>query len=375
VAWNEKYVSVSGAGAADGSSAANAWTLAGAISGVAAGDRVNVLAGTYANATTNRTFGTAGSTTAPIWWRGYNTTIGDCDVDPTLARPEITFTTGLGTFSGAWNIFSSLNFSSTRTSAAAFTVGATAASPQRFIRCRFANTGNNANAHCFLTAGSASSRIYLHECHVSAHASANFVSSGPRAIELTDCVVESGITLVNLLTSAGMLTAARTIFRGCSSHGVIQTISSAVVLYHCTFYDIGGDGVRWTAAPAVGSSVERCVFSSVGGYGVNNSTGTNTGNVILNGNLYHSVTSGQTNGFGDWPDLGALTDASSPFADAAGGDYSLAFASAGRAVESIYENLTTTSSYPDTGAVQHYEPTDAEIAQAVWEYADRTLTG
>src|SRR5688572_31804779 len=103
MAWTERYVSVAGGGAHDGTSEADAWTLADAIAAYGTGQRINVKAGTYANTTTGRTFATAGTTTAPIWWRGYNTTIGDLDdvVDGAASGPQITFTTGLMTISGA----------------------------------------------------------------------------------------------------------------------------------------------------------------------------------------------------------------------------------------------------------------------------------
>src|SRR3954447_7437305 len=99
MAWTERYVRSDAAGGGDGTTNTNsgangAWTLAEAVANEAAGMRINVRAGTYASTTTSRTFAAAGTTTAPIWWRGFNSTPGDIDSDPTLTKPSLTFTTG-----------------------------------------------------------------------------------------------------------------------------------------------------------------------------------------------------------------------------------------------------------------------------------------
>ena len=81
--FTEMYASVAGAGAHDGTSAANAWTMAEATAGVSASDRVNCLAGTYiANDTTSEVIDldVAGGFGTWIEWRAYTTTIGDFSV-------------------------------------------------------------------------------------------------------------------------------------------------------------------------------------------------------------------------------------------------------------------------------------------------------
>jgi len=47
MAITEKYASVAGAGDHNGTSAAHAWTLAEAIAAAVAGDRINLISGTY----------------------------------------------------------------------------------------------------------------------------------------------------------------------------------------------------------------------------------------------------------------------------------------------------------------------------------------
>ena len=78
MAITEKYVTTTGAGAHDGTSEANAWSLTEAIAAAAAGNRVNVKAGTYTLGA-GATF-PAGTVAAPIIWRGYSSTIGDLTV-------------------------------------------------------------------------------------------------------------------------------------------------------------------------------------------------------------------------------------------------------------------------------------------------------
>ncbi len=77
----ERYASVAGSGSHDGTSAANAWTIAEATANVVAGNRVNCLAGTYIADDSSSSavmdldvIGTVGSW---IEWRAYTTTIGD----------------------------------------------------------------------------------------------------------------------------------------------------------------------------------------------------------------------------------------------------------------------------------------------------------
>tara|TARA_R110000851_G_scaffold22894_3_gene67625 strand:- start:122 stop:1135 length:1014 start_codon:yes stop_codon:yes gene_type:complete len=87
----ERYCSVAGSGAHDGSSAANAWTMAEATANVVAGDRVNCLAGTYIAEDSGQNcvmdIDVAGTILNQIEWRGYTTTIGD--FVPGTAPPAI----------------------------------------------------------------------------------------------------------------------------------------------------------------------------------------------------------------------------------------------------------------------------------------------
>lgn len=76
MAWTERYVTAGAAGGGDGSSG-NPWTLAEAFANAAAGDRVNIQSDATYTLAADLTMANVGSVTAPIWFRGYNSTIGD----------------------------------------------------------------------------------------------------------------------------------------------------------------------------------------------------------------------------------------------------------------------------------------------------------
>jgi hypothetical protein len=149
VAFTEKYASVAGAGAHDGSSEANAWTMAEAItSGTTAGWRVNFKAGSYSQGAATIPSGTV---SAPLVWRGYNSTIGDLD---TLGRNSngtinvtnypvltITGTLVLGNFQVLQNFDVTGALSSTL-------LGGAANDNWSVIRCKITNTQNGGGARC-----------------------------------------------------------------------------------------------------------------------------------------------------------------------------------------------------------------------------------
>lgn len=77
MAYTERYVSVLGGGLHDGTSEANAWTLAEMLTNIVAGERGNIISGAYssiADALTN-----TGTVVSLIAIRGYTSTIGDLE--------------------------------------------------------------------------------------------------------------------------------------------------------------------------------------------------------------------------------------------------------------------------------------------------------
>lgn len=145
----EKYVSVAGSGAHDGSSAANAWTIAEATASVVAGDRVNCLAGTYiaddSSSSSIMDLDVNGTGANPIIWRAYTTTIDDFvygDTPPVILDAGTNSLTNCilaTTISGAAdNTFDGFSF----TNASSHGVhGGTSVDNMRFNGCSFTNNG------------------------------------------------------------------------------------------------------------------------------------------------------------------------------------------------------------------------------------------
>jgi hypothetical protein len=132
----------------------------------------------------------------------------------------------------------------------------------------------------------------------------------------------------------------------------IAAATPSVRVSGCTFYNSGSSAIESTTTLTSNHiNIVDCTFSSIGGYAINNSSGTNTARIFVGGNLYHNCTSGTVNGLGDVPDFGSITDSSDPFVDAANSDFSLKSTSAGYGSIWKFENIATTS-YPDIGAVQ-----------------------
>jgi hypothetical protein len=355
VAWTERYVSVAGGGAHDGTSAANAWTLAEAIAAYAAGQRLNVIAGTYANTTTSRTFSTAGTTTSPVWWRGYKTTIGDLDAQPATGTtrvagtdiPSFTFTTGQMTISSGHQTFSNIDVNGAATAGAQLVVSG--GSGVRLDRVRVENTAANAaSSACSIqtSAGPIALRCWF-KATTTATRCLQVAACG-----LAGCSVVGGTAGLDW-TSGGLSLASCTV-RSAGSHGFnFNASGSPLQAFFLTSYNNGGDGIRLATLPSFGQIV-GCLLANNSGYGINNSTGTNTNIITRLANDFYSNTSGTENGFGDSPSLQEISESASPFNGTT--DLGLVGAANARAngPPGPFENEAF-SSYLDVGAVQRKE--------------------
>jgi hypothetical protein len=351
VAWAERYVDSAAAGGGDGTTAATsgangAWTLAEAIAAAAAGQRVNVKAGTYTNTTTGRRFAVAGTTTSPVWWRGYNTTIGDRDTDPTLTPPKITFTTGLCTFGGTHQLFSHLDVSGANTGRQLSVSGANL----KLDRCRVENT--NAAAASSAVTNTTSGTNTFSRCWFKATATATRVFQNGAVADFLGCVWTGGGVGIDSTTAIRLIGC---VFRATGSHG-FQAITTGSIqqVVGCTFRGCGGDGVRLDVLPTSIVVVANCLFAGCSGYGLNNNTGANTNVVTRFGNDYWSNTSGTENGFGDSPSPAQLSESADPHTSAT--VLSLVGTAAAKAggQPGLFENEAYTS-YADVGAVQRQE--------------------
>lgn len=356
MALTVRYVRADAAGSGDGTTNTNsgangAWTLAEGITNEAAGMLIHVKAGTYASTTTTRTFAAVGTTTAPIWWKGFNNSPGDLDTDYATAKPAWTFTTGRVNITGAHHIFSNLNIQGAPTTNA---LVALSGSFGRTHRCRIENTGTNANSRA-VTASTGVGMI-IDSCWLKATSSATSVINASTGTGVYGCDIVGGGHGIDVMGSP--LQACFNVFRSVGGDGIqvtSGTIATFLVLNN-TFYGSGSDGVEFVVIPTQIAAIIGNIFANNGGYGINNSSGTNTNIVMRAYNSYYSNTSGTESGFGDSPSYNDVTESGSPFTNAGSGDLTLISAALSKAagIPGLFENESY-SSYLDIGAIQRQE--------------------
>lgn len=366
MAWTERYVRADAAGGGDGTTDTNsgangAFTLAEAIthSATNTGIRYNIrgAAGTFANTTTTRTFNGVGTTTAPNWWRGFNTAIGDLDNVINGAYPSITFTTGQMVISGAHQIFTCLNISGANTGGSQVSISGGNVKLDQF---RIQNTGANAASTGLGIGGSG---VLVSRGWVKATATASIVLSVSGTADIEDVSVEGGGVGINMTSTC---VVNRCNIYDVGSHGVNMNGAFTMVIRECNIYSAGGDGIHLQAIPGALSKVSDCVINDSAAWGINNATGTNTNVMGRLNNLFYNNASGIETGFGDSPSLSQATDSASSFNNAAGKDLTLASTSNGRntGLPTTFENFTTVS-YADRGAARHQDPSGGTVALPV----------
>lgn len=271
--------------------------------------RCNIKAGTYANSTTNRTFGVAGTTLLPVWYRGYKTAIGDMDAVPTTTRvdatdiPHLTWGNGIVTLGAAHNYFTSMSILTARAGGTGCVISG---NQNRLRRVRVENTSSNAGSTNCYTSGNGFAAF---ECWFKAHTSSlASVNIGSASGGLYSCVVRGGKTGIEITNSCTI--AGNTII-STGSDGIGMSVSAAVQIVGNTFYSIGRDGIRWTTLPSSNfHTIANNVFSLCGGYNLKNNSGADTNFISRVNNCSYSPTSGHASGFGDSQEFGLQTDGS-----------------------------------------------------------------
>lgn len=115
ITFTERYVTATALGGGTGTQA-DPWTWDEAVTNVAAGDRINVKAGSYS--TTGASSTTSGSLSQPIVFRGYKDTIGDMDGVPLhglVDGTDIPVITSTGDNQGAKGVYIYFNNMSFKT--------------------------------------------------------------------------------------------------------------------------------------------------------------------------------------------------------------------------------------------------------------------
>jgi hypothetical protein len=364
MAWTDYYVDSAATGTGTGLSAVNAWTtISAAISGIGAGPasgstRINIKvnASPYAQTSSSLTFNTAGATTAPVWWRGYKSTIGDQDGNNVAVAntdiPQITFTTGQMIISGTIQIFSNIDISSACTSTGGAVNISVANGHIVMYGVRIANTAANSASRA-LTIGGAScemARCWFKATTTAAICVDNTASDGL----LVGCVINGGIIGFSAASTRAAL--YRCIFDGQTGDSLSGS-SSILTAGGCIFY--GGNG------PSTGNAIVLTPgslyafnnymehYTSASKAGINNSSGTNTAQITAISNSFYNMTANYA-GMGDFPpifDNGTLASSGLTLPGSANFTptsvlYSLGF-------PGKFETVSLYQGYLDGGAIQH----------------------
>lgn len=332
--------------------------------------QINIKATIY-TISSSLTLNTGATTTKPIWFRGYNTTVGDLEPGNVNFVAGNNASTGLGYPIIQTSISQTMALTSSFTliSGLWFTGGVSAAiqisgSNNLLYHCRCSGSGSPTNTPA-LQGGSAPV-LSLIGCYFNSPWNGGPVCSvlgTNRGLFMTGCYIAtiSGNTAGISAGSNGLLIIDRCTISGAATNGIIlgatESSGSGFSITNCTFNGSSSDAIKLQAVPTggqqVGLIVANCTFCKSGGYDINNSSGTNTAAVSLINNLSYSPTSGHLNGFGDWQELNPLIDSSDPRTSTT--DLHLISSSngAGAAAPGQWENLTAgLTSTPDVGAWQ-----------------------
>jgi hypothetical protein len=300
--------------------------------------------------TASRTIALAGTTTAPLWFSGYNTTPGDLDSDTTnsLAKPVWTINATFAiTASGAHQTWTGLSVVGNRSA----TIWNHTGGQNHLSRCRFENTSSNAAAIGLQLTGN---QFHLSHSWVKTPATATtdgvlFCGGGGVAV---GCVFEGG-GLCGIEVGGQTVVLVDCVFL----NNVVGVLASTglVRMFHCTISNASSDGVKWTGTPPNGSTIMGCLFRSIGSnVGINNASGTNTNQVFRACNDFYSCTTPET-GFGDSPALFQQTDSADPVVSATNLTTVATANARVKGFPGIFENQTF-SGYADIGAVQSHPP-------------------
>lgn len=330
MAWTERYVRADADGSGDGTTDTNtgatgAWTIAQALTvttGAQPGHRVNVKAGAYSMGTSVTATATAGTAASPIWWRGYNTTIGDLDSDHATARPVFTWTSGRFDASHGYQVFSSMDFAGSSGVNALLRMLAVNLTLRR---CSVENTATSSGSSCVLTN---SNNCNLLDCSFDCGSTATYCVTMLSAWLMMRCRISGGISGLSLGNNSPQV--AGCVISNTVTNGILVG-SGVLAIKDCIFYDTGDYGINNTAASS-GLLISGNVFSTTGTAIAYTGAGDRPYGAYRSDNAFHSITTAQESGFGDMPAFDPITLTADPFTNAASGDFSLNDTAGGGAV-------------------------------------------
>ena len=348
----ERYVTTSATGFGAGTSESDPWTIDQAYSGQAGGTRINLKAGTY-NIVSTLTANISGTGTSPIIWRGYKTTPGDMDSQPTEtaeAGVDIPLLSVSGSAylknDGDHQRLENIAFEATDTHPI---FNATKYSMWR--NCQWSYTGTGSAA--------AMSGLYSSLCTyigcsfrvTNASGTGNALETGHNTF--IGCFFERAAQNQQIIYATGNLTLLNCILDTGSKALYANGSGATITLVGNTIYNISGDGFAlrdgqtMTVLNNLFHTVADCVTGLVSSY-------TNLLPIVMN-NSYYNI-SGNQLGSPIHIDTGqqfAITESSDPLEDPASNDFALADGASSIGAAYPYQFIVADQrQYKDVGAGQ-----------------------
>jgi hypothetical protein len=313
--------------------------------------QINIKAGTYANSTTSRTFALIGTTTTPIIWTGYKTSVGDQLNNATSVGgtdiPLITFGNAQMVVSGAHQWFQSIEVDSAFTNSANGVLNVTG-STCTFERFRAINSAANANS----LAAQFGTNTVATACYFAATTTASSCVAVGGNDQIIGCIINGGI--IGIKNTTNGLTIADTVMYG-QAGDAIQATTAAMTISGVLIYSPGGNGIVWSGTPSGMCVVANCYFSTVNQASkaaINNNSGTATNLIRCVANRYYNCTANVL-GLGDSPLIfDGGSSSSEAFIAPASQNFAINPAVMGVGYPGKFENTAVFQGYLYPGAVQ-----------------------
>lgn len=369
-AWSDHYVTATGTDTyANATNIATPCSLATAIANYAAGDRINIKAGTYTLSGAIN-FATAGTSTAPVWWRGYKTTPGDLDAAggsriPVTDLPKIDADTAGDqvVVSANYQTFSNLNITSIcTTSGGALSLSSGAGI--RFIRCSVINTAANAASRAV---SNGTDNVFI-GCYFQATTTAAYCAYSASPGTYLGCQFVGGATTIYRNNGSSGYVGFCTASGFTTSFYENDNAAISSRFFNNTIYGAGAtNAFLISATPTSGFvTIVNCIIGGVTN-GVNNSSGVSTNNILLLNNQFYDctnnlvgITEGATVAADYLTALFNFDNDTDPWVAKASANFNLASGAAARsaAYPGAFDDpdgLPVMVGYPDLGAVRHQD--------------------
>ena len=385
MAWTDRYVDAAAAGGGTGTSSADPWTLAEAVSNSAAGMRVNIKAGVY-EVTSSISTSFAGTHSDAVWWRGYTSTPGDLD-DKFLANkitgtdlPQIKSVSGSVVLNNSYFNISGLAFTTSS--------GSYPAVYDRRIRswaknCRFHHEGtfgdvvSSTNSSTYLRYLSCEFRGYQAEI---THASKSLVG-GRNGSQFIGCLFhcDTANSAYGVNANGSYISIINCVFYNLKS---AYYAWFPAYITNNTIIDMSQDAIAisYSAASSLGQidatanyHIVSNYFANVSGYCIGGfATTQQNGSLLIANNAFYNCPN-RLQYTGDAPEFDSVSDSSDSFVDSANSNYELTSSSAAYANGLGRFWSFPTVSHADIGAVQHADPAyvappDASVSTKVFPF-------